>query len=266
VRSPMETIKNTQPETLRLNRFLSQCGLGARRKCDELIRSGHIAVNGQKVIALGTKIGPGDTVEYCGKNVTPVRRLEYWAYHKPSGIMVTKTDPQGRVTLYQALSKNGFDAHHLNYVGRLDYTSEGLLLLTNDGSLIHALTHPRYRIKKVYRVAIDRLLIESDRQKLLEGITSEGQLLSAGAVRIAASAGGGHWYEIDLYEGKNRQVRRMFESLHYQVVRLLRIRFASVKLEELASGAARPLTPKEIAALKSAGFPAHPGRKSWQGK
>jgi 23S rRNA pseudouridine2605 synthase len=240
---------------IRLNRFLAQCGLGARRKCDEIIQSGHVLVNGVKVTELGTKVSLSDKVEYRGRTAVPVRRLEYWAYHKPPGVIVTKDDPQGRTTVFQALQQAGFDAGHLNHVGRLDYVSEGLLLLTNDGLLIHSVTHPRYRIKKVYQVQINRPLAGFDGEKLLGGIESEGQVLHAGAVKKASGPAAGHWYEVDLYEGKNRQVRRMFEALHYQIARLRRTRFGSVRLDDLPVGAIRPLTVREIAGLKNAGFP-----------
>jgi 23S rRNA pseudouridine2605 synthase len=252
-----KTMEKTTPDSLnliRLNRFLAQCGLGARRKCDELIKSGHVLVNGVKVAELGTKVSIDDKVEYRGKTAVRVRRLEYWAYHKPPGVMVTKDDPQGRTTVFKALQQAGFDAGHLNYIGRLDYVSEGLLLFTNDGSLIHGVTHPRYHIKKVYKVQINRPLAGFDEEKLLRGIESEGQVLHAGAVKKIKGPAAGNWYEVDLYEGKNRQLRRMFEALHYQVVRLLRIRFASVRLDDLAVGAIRPLTPREIAGLKSTGY------------
>jgi 23S rRNA pseudouridine2605 synthase len=244
-----------EPGALRLNRFLAQCGLGARRKCDELIESGHVFINGEKVKQLGSKVSPTDKVEYRGTVVKPLQRLEYWAYFKPRGVMVTKTDPEGRPTLYQALAKSGFSADHLNYIGRLDYLTDGLLLLTNDGSLIHALTHPRYQIKKVYDVQINRLLHEEDRGKLLSGITSEGQLLRAGAVKRTGGDVARFWYEVTLYEGKNRQLRRMFEALTYQILHLRRTIFASVKLGDQVEGTVRPLTEREIAALNAAGFP-----------
>jgi 23S rRNA pseudouridine2605 synthase len=251
----MEENKAPLTATIRLNRYLAQCGLGARRKCDELIKSGHVLVNGEKVTELGTKVAPDDRVEYRGKTVTQVRRLEYWAYHKPPGVIVTKEDPQGRTTVFQALLQGGFDARHLNYVGRLDYVSEGILLFTNDGLLIHCITHPRYQIKKVYNVQINRPLANFDAEKLRDGIESEEQVLHAGAVKKINGPTGGNWYEVDLYEGKNRQLRRMFEALNYQIVRLRRTRFGSVRLDDLAVGAIRPLTPREIAGLKSAGFP-----------
>jgi 23S rRNA pseudouridine2605 synthase len=247
---------------IRLNRFLAQCGLGARRKCDELIESGHVFVNGKKVKQLGIKVSPADKVEYRGTIVKPLQRLEYWAYFKPRGVMVTKTDPEGRPTLYQTLAKSGFNAVHLNYIGRLDYLSDGLLLLTNDGSMIHALTHPRYQIKKVYEVQVNRLLHEDDREKLLAGIVSEGQLLCAGAIKRTGGDTVRFRYEVTLYEGKNRQLRRMFEALTYQILHLRRTIFASVKLGDQVEGTVRPLTEREIMALKAAGFrPGAGGKK-----
>src|SRR5215470_1838026 len=115
-------------EQMRVNGYLAQCGLGSRRKCDELVRSGHIFVNGEKVTELGAKISPKDRVEYKGKVLRAVRKLEYWAYFKPREIMVTRDDPEGRPTIYDALRRDGLDADLLKYVGRLDYLSEGLLL------------------------------------------------------------------------------------------------------------------------------------------
>ncbi len=241
---------------VRLNKYLAGCGLGSRRACDGIIGAGRIYVNGAKVTALGTKVVPGlDRVEYLGRMLSPVVAFRYLAYHKPQSVIVTKSDPEGRTTIFDALKETGCDAGGLNYVGRLDVASEGLLLLTNDGSLIHALTHPRYRIKKVYDVKIDRQLTPADGAKMTgEGIESEGQVLKAGAIRETGLADG-FWYHVDLYEGKKRQIRRMFAGLGYAVKRLRRTQFASVKLGDLAPGAVRELTQREIDALRSAGFP-----------
>ena len=220
--------KNNIPnpdDLIRLNRFCARCGLGSRRSCDTLIASGKISVNGKRVTELGTKIDPlKDKIEYEGKILKPGSQYQYLAYHKPRGVMVTKSDPEGRATIYEALRIAGYDADGLNYVGRLDFNSEGLILLTNDGDLIHALTHPRYRIKKVYEVRTNKKLSAGDAQKMIgEGITSEDQVLHAGDIHeINTDIHGEHWYEIVLYEGKQRQVRRMFEALGYQVIRLKR--------------------------------------------
>ena len=199
---------------MRINKYLAQCGLGARRKCDELVESGHIFVNGEKVTELGAKVDPdADRVEYKGKLLRPVRKLEYYAYCKPRGVMVTNSDPEGRPTIYEELRRSGLDANLLKYVGRLDYLSEGLLLLTNDGGLIHALTHPRFQIKKVYIIRTERPLSTGEIAKLKEGIESEGQLLRAASVSPVNIKEAQHWYEIARMEGKNRQIRRMLEGI-----------------------------------------------------
>ncbi len=244
--------------TVRLNRFLAQCGLGSRRKADELISGGNVFVNGKKIVELGMKINPAiDKVEYHGNVVKPFRALEYIAYYKPRNVVVTKNDPEKRETVYDALRKSGYEVDYLNYIGRLDFTSEGLLLLTNDGELIHALTHPRFHIKKVYMVKVDRQLETGEIQKLLDGVESEGQILHAGAVRAVSLPSPDrvqYWYEIDLYEGKNRQIRRMFEALGILVGRLRRIQFGSVKLGNMQPGEVRPLTEREIGSLKNTGY------------
>jgi 23S rRNA pseudouridine2605 synthase len=242
---------------LRLNRYCAMCGLGSRRSCDTLIAAGRILVNGKKSSELGVKIDPAvDKVEYNGRLVASVKPSQYMAYHKPAGIIVTKADPEGRVTIYDALKREGHDISDLKYIGRLDFNSEGLLLLSNDGNLIHALTHPRYHIKKVYEVCIDRMLAANDAHIMAEdGIESEGQILRVGAISaMNLKTSSGHWYAIDLYEGKKRQIRRIFEALGYTVVRLKRVQFASVKIGDLQPGKARMLTEREIAALLAAGF------------
>ncbi|MCL2689780.1 MAG: rRNA pseudouridine synthase [Chitinispirillia bacterium] len=241
-------------EQLRINRYLAQCGLGSRRKCDELVESGHIFINGEKVTELGAKVSINDKVEYKGKTLRPVKRLEYWAYFKPRQIMVTKDDPEGRPTIYDVLRRDGLDADLLKYVGRLDYLSEGLLLLTNDGDLIHALTHPRFRIKKVYLVRTGKPLEKQEISTLIDGIESEGQLLRAASVNLVDVKDEQCWYEVTLFEGKNRQIRRMFEGIGHEVRKLRRIAFGSVKLGEMKTGEFRELTVREIGGLKNAGF------------
>jgi 23S rRNA pseudouridine2605 synthase len=246
---------------IRLNRYCAQCGLGSRRHCDELIASGKIVVNGRAVGELGTKVDPlHDTIEYKGCVVRPLSSANHVAYHKPRGVIVTSSDPQGRTTVFDSLSRLGFDTSGLRYIGRLDVDSEGLLVLTSDGSLVHALTHPRYHIKKVYEVCIDKRFPVAHARKLVdEGVESEGQLLRAGDVAsMNLATTEGHWYRVDLYEGKKRQIRRMFESLGYAVIRLKRVQFASVKLADLAPGAARQLSDREVAALMAAGYSSHP--------
>lgn len=242
---------------IRLNRYLAQCGVASRRECDSYIAAGKVKVNGKKVTELGTRINPEkDEVSYSGKKVRPVSRKIYIAYHKSRGSLVTVKDPQGRKTIYDDLRKGGLSADTLKYVGRLDRNSEGLLLLTNDGDLVHALTHPRFHIKKVYEVRIDKPLQEVHADQMLSaGVESNGQILHAGALRTSRNnSRSGFWYEIDLYEGKNRQIRRMFEELGYTVLRLKRTQFSVVTLRDLKRGAFRYLQEREVKGLKNKGF------------
>lgn len=242
-------------EPIRINRFLAQCGLGSRRKCDELIGSGRIFVNGAKVVELGLKVQPDvDQVEYMGKALRPIKKLQYWAYFKPREVMVTRQDPEGRTTIYDALKRDGLDADLLKYVGRLDYNSEGLLLLTNDGDMIHALTHPRFKIKKVYLVRTGREMSEKEIARLIKGVDSEGQVLHAAEVKPVQVKEGQFWYEISLFEGKNRQIRRMLDVVGHEVRRLRRIQFGTVRLGNMKTGSFRELTPREIGGLMNAGF------------
>ena len=242
---------------IRLNRYLAQCGLGSRRQCDEFISAGRILVNGKKILVLGMKIDPEkDSVEYKGKKVKEIKKLEYVAYHKSKGTLVTAKDPKKRKTVYDEIKKSSYNADHLKYIGRLDRDSEGLLILTNDGDMIHGLTHPRFHIKKMYQVKIDSELNQKDAEVMVtSGVMSEGERLQAGAVRILPKTDtGGFWYEVDLYEGKNRQIRRIFNALGYDVLRLKRTQFSSIKLRNLPRGKFRPLNEREIKALKNRGY------------
>ncbi|MGD9202116.1 MAG: pseudouridine synthase [Chitinispirillia bacterium] len=245
-------------KNIRLNRYLAQCGLGSRRECDSIIASGKIFINDKKVIELGTRINPDEVeLKYRGKTIEVINRIEYFAYYKPRDTIVTKKDPEGRNTIYNSLKKSGFNADHLKYIGRLDRNSEGLLLLTNDGDLIHALTHPRFQIKKVYQTRIDKKVSQEDQSEMIhEGVVSRGQRLHLGSIREMNknTEENEYWYEIDLYEGKNRQIRRIFEAKRFRVLRLKRIQFSAVKLGALKRGRWRTLSMSEIKALKSKGY------------
>lgn len=239
-------------ERIRLNRFLAQCSVGSRRECDRIIECGVVAING-KLAEMGATVSlEHDIVTVKGKHVRPYLRKEYYIHHKSRGTVVTKKDPQGRETIFEAIEKQGVKTKHLNYIGRLDRNSEGLLILTNDGDIIHQLTHPRYHVKKVYRVKIDRLVSKEDRDKMVKsGVMSEGELLKAGAVRFCSDMNPEEvWYEVDLYEGRNRQIRRIFGELEYTVHRLKRIRFGTLNLKDLKRGAIRELTQREINDLR----------------
>lgn len=260
---------NKNSEAIRLNRYLAQCGLGSRRTCDDLIIAGHIFCNGKKVEGPGLQVHPDvDIVEYRGQKIERLHALQYFAYYKPREVMVTAQDPEGRPTIYDAILATGKNVAHMRYAGRLDFQSEGLLLLTNDGDIIHALTHPRFHIKKVYHVKVERMLTSDEVARLKAGIESEGQLLKAASViRLSDDTEDRvqFWYEVELFEGKNRQIRRMFEALSVLVGRIRRVQFASIKLESLKPGELRPLTEREIGALRNTGY-AVPKPKSVAGR
>ena len=255
--SEKNKVSGQRDSLVRLNRYCAQCGLGSRRYCDILIASGRIRVNGEVILQLGTKIDPlHDKVEFGGSVLFTAGRAVYIAYHKPRGVIVTNADPEGRETVFEALARAGCETAGLRYIGRLDFNSEGLLLLTSDGSLVHALTHPRYHIKKVYEVCVDKRVRAADGRKMIaEGVLSEGQILRVGNVSaMNLKTTEGFWHSVDLFEGKKRQIRRIFEGLGYSVIRLRRVQFASVKIGDLPPGGVRHLTEKEVAALLAAGF------------
>lgn len=251
-------------EKMRINKFLSQANHGSRRQCDGLIREGVVTVNGV-VAEMGMTVDPdNDVVMIHGQQALQQTEKRYYVYHKARGTIVTCRDEQGRKTIYDALQEAGLEhVEQLKYVGRLDRDSEGVLLLTNDGSLVHAVTHPRFHIKKVYQVKVAKALSESDCEKLVvHGVESEGVILHAGALRYKGEENREHWYEVDLYEGKNRQIRRLFSAVGHEVLRLRRIQFANIKIRSLPLGAFRPLEEREVTGFLRKGYPTELARQS----
>ncbi|MDR0303268.1 MAG: rRNA pseudouridine synthase [Chitinispirillales bacterium] len=239
-------------ETIRINKYLAQCGAGSRRRCDEIILAQKVFINGEAAL-IGSQVNEEkDTVTIDGKEVFPISQKRYFAYHKPKGVIVSRSDENGRATIYDALKKLKIsNCENLKYVGRLDFNSEGLLLLTNDGDLAFALTHPKFCIKKVYFVKTDRELLDDEIRKVIgRGVEENGEILKADALRFKYRDSESFCYEVDLHEGKNRQVRRIFEALGATVLQLKRLQFASVKLGNLDYGKIRELPQKEIERLK----------------
>jgi len=240
-------------ETVRINKYLAECGAGSRRQCDELILSGKVLINGEAA-QIGAQINEEkDVISIDGKEVSRVSQKRYFAYHKPKGVIVSRNDENGRATIYDALRKlNVENCENLKYVGRLDFNSEGLLLMTNDGDLAFALTHPKFRIKKVYFVKIDRELRNEEIRKIVEkGVEESSEILKADALTFKYQDGKNFCYEVDLHEGKNRHIRRIFEVIGAAVIQLKRLQFAAVKLGGLDYGKIRELQRKEIEELKS---------------
>ena len=226
---------------MRLNRFLAAAGVGSRRHCDELIAAGRVTINGQPCTDFSAQPGERDSVKLDSKIVRVEPPLTI-ALHKPAGFVSTRKDPRARDTIFDLLPKK---FPRLFNVGRLDAQSEGLILLTNDGTLAQRLTHPRYKIDKEYEVLLDRPWDPTLTTKLLRGIFLDGQrakiarLRSMGPTRL----------RVVLQQGINRQIRRMFDAVGYKVKRLVRTRIGYLRLGNLPRGRWRALTKSELIAL-----------------
>lgn len=230
---------------IRLNKYLAMCVVASRRAADRMIESGRVRVNGRSVRDMGVKIDPDkDIVRVDGKEVHPPRRNIYVLLNKPKGYVTTVSDERGRKTVFDLIKLKA----RLFPVGRLDLNSEGLLLLTNDGELAHRLMHPRFKISKTYRVRLDRDFNPDDFEALTSGIELEDGVTLPCKARFYTDSG--ERLEITIREGRNRQVKRMFAALGYDVKALKRIRFGPLELKDVTRGQWRYLTPKEIRELK----------------
>jgi pseudouridine synthase len=229
---------------LRLNRYLALCGLGSRRACEEIILAGSVRVNGRPVDGLAVVVQPGDTVSVRGRAVHPAA-ARYFILHKPSGCLTSRQSQGGKPTVYELLPP---ELRTLPHVGRLDAESEGLLLLSNDGALGQALTHPSRHVEKEYEVILDRAYDPQYTPKLLKGIYLEEGRARAAHVRVD----GANKLVVVLTQGINRQIRRMFAALGYKVKRLTRTRLGPVRLGRLPRGSFRELLPREVESLRRA--------------
>jgi len=236
--------------SVRLNKLLAERGIGARRKCDELIASGVVRVNGKVVTELGTQVEPErDRIEVEGRPLPSATPRRTFLFNKPVGVISTLSDPEGRRSLREFMP-SGF---RLFPVGRLDADTSGLLLLTNDGELAHHLMHPRYGVQKRYRVHADQAPSPAMLRKLQEGIEFEpGEVSAPAQVWIRDSSGGEAVIELALHEGRHRQVRLMCEAAGLQVHRLHRWGYGPLRLGELERGMYRELSEQEIADLRAA--------------
>jgi pseudouridine synthase len=229
-------------------------GVASRRRAEALIAEGHILVNGRVADKLGTTVVPGKDVVVMDGRVVPSpvgRKLVYLAYHKPRGILVTASDPEGRTTIYDHIRDL---PPGVIPVGRLDRNSEGLLLLTNDGELAHRLMHPRYEVIKEYEVIVEGLLTDDDIRQIQEGMDigdGEGRATAPAEAGILEQNSGRTRMRIVLSEGRKRQVRRMIEALGYSVKRLIRVREGIITLAGLRLGTTRKLTPSEVKQLRT---------------
>lgn len=234
---------------MRLQKFLTEKGIDSRRKCEQLITQGKIKVNNVVVTKLGTTVEPDkDTIEVNNQIINQNINKIYILLNKPSGYLCTSYDPFGRATIYDLMEKIPVK---VNYAGRLDFYSEGLVLLTNDGELIHKITHPQKEIKKVYLVKVKGLPDIRDLEQLKQGIPLSPTFTTAPCqVKIVKRNKNNSTLEISICEGKKRQIRRMFSYLGFPVLSLKRTQIGILSLGNLKSGHYRFLNKEEIEQLK----------------
>lgn len=237
-------------ETMRLNKFMSNSGICSRREADEFIQQGLVKVNGEVVTTLGTKISHSDVVEYDNKVLTMQSKC-YILLNKPKDCVTTTDDPGERMTVMDLVK--GACSERIYPVGRLDRNTTGVLLLTNDGDLASKLTHPSFVKKKIYHVWTDRDISEEDMQKIADGIELEDGPIHADAISYATETDRNQ-AGIEIHSGRNRIVRRIFESLGYHVTKLDRVYFAGLTKKNLPRGRWRYLTQEEVNILKRGSF------------
>lgn len=233
---------------MRLNKYLADCGVDSRRNCDEIIAQGRVKVNGKTVTRLGVDVDPeNDSVSMDGRRLRQKRRDVYVMLHKPKGVVCTAKDDKGRKTVLDLVDVKA----RLFPVGRLDYDTEGLLLLTTDGQLAQTLTHPSHHIPKTYVARIFGELSEEEEKSLEKGVLLDGALTQPASVKVVDKDDRTSRIEITIFEGRNRQVRRMLESVGKDVEFLKRVSVGELRLGGLGRGKYRFLTEKEINYLKS---------------
>lgn len=229
----------------RLNKYLADCGVGSRRECDKLIADGCVKING-KIASLGANVEENDSVSVNGRRVTPKTKNYYIMLHKPKGCVTTVKDDLGRKTVMDFVDIKA----RLFPVGRLDYDTEGLLILTNDGDVANKLTHPKNNVEKVYVARLSGSLTESERQMLERGVEIDGRKTMPARVKILAKDEHHTRVEVTITEGRNRQVKKMFESVGKEVEFLKRVAEGELRLGGLQRGKYRFLNEREIEYLK----------------
>ena len=235
---------------IRLQKVLASSGIGSRRACEELIAAGRVAVNGRVVREMGTRIDPAvDVVAVDGSEVPVVPDLVYLALNKPRGVLSTMSDEQGRPCVGDYVADR---ADRVFHVGRLDADSEGLILLTNDGTLSHRLTHPSFGVPKTYLVQIDGRVPRRLPQQLRSGVELDDGQARADAARIVATTESAAQLEVVIHDGRNRVIRRMFDVLGHPVRRLVRTSIGPLALGELRPGRVRHLASPEVRSLYKA--------------
>ncbi len=228
---------------MRLNKFLSACGVASRRKCDEIIQNGQVFVNG-KVASVGQEVNQKkDVVTLDGARLKLPSEFVYLKLHKPKGYACTASDERGRKTIFDLVETDA----RLFSVGRLDYNTEGLIFLTNDGEFANKIAHPHFHFEKEYQVTVEGEMKESELAVLRNGVVENGVKMPKTKVKFLSYDGKNTKLSVVIDEGQNHQVRRMFDCIGRTIVLLKRVRIGQVRLGGLARGKAKPMTAEEIA-------------------
>ena len=232
---------------MRINKYIARCGEASRRAADELIQKGKVSVNGKVLKEPGYDVQEGDEVRLFGRVITPETKNVYYLLNKPIGYVTTTMDKEGRPTVLDLVQAEGI---RLFPVGRLDYNTSGLLILTNDGDLSNRLMHPSKEFPKTYRVRAAGTVTLNDIRKLENGVDIGGFITSKAEAKLVRHDKNSTIVDLTIHEGKNRQVRRMFDAIGHQVVSLKRVRFGPLQLGDLQRGNWRYLTDEEVQKLK----------------
>ena len=233
---------------VRINKFIASSGICSRREADLLIEDGKVKVNGKTVSELGFSVDDKkDKVEVEGKLIHSVK-LDYYKFYKPAGYITTSDDEKGRKTIYDLLPEN---LYHLKPVGRLDKDSTGLIILTNDGELINQLTHPSVKVPKIYLVRIDAKIPRKDLEAISAGVEIEKGKIAFADITVLEMDSSSTTMKITLFQGMNRQIRKMFEHFGYEVKSLKRVQHATITLDGMKRGEFKQLKPKNVKELKS---------------
>ncbi len=234
---------------MRLQKYLATAGVASRRRAETYIVAGHVRVNGRVVKELGTSVAEGDRVEFAGTLVELAETKRYLVLNKPAKVMTTMRDPEGRKTVATIVPRE--PGHRILPVGRLDYDTSGILLMTDDGELANVLTHPRFGVDKTYRALIAGRLAGDDMKRFIAGINLADGKSAPAKVRVIRTHPAATEIDITIHEGRNRQVRRMFEATDHPVLALERLRFGPLSLGDMRQGQWRQVTDKEMSALEA---------------
>ncbi|MCB0516117.1 MAG: pseudouridine synthase [Chitinophagales bacterium] len=240
------TKKPAETEEIRLNKYISNTGFCARRKADELIAQGKVNVNGKTITEMGFKVRTSDKISINGKLLTPTKKV-YILLNKAKNVLSTTNDPNGRKTVLECL--NGVNTEGLFPVGRLDRNTTGLIIITNDGELANRLMHPRHEVRKLYFVELNRNLEPEDLQQIRRGVQLEEGIAKVDEIEYVLN-GTPNMVGVRIHIGWNRVIRRIFESLNYQVEKLDRAVYANLTKKGIARGKWRYLSPQEVISLK----------------